>query len=105
MSLCEVCGKNESVGVACIPGLPMSAAYCLDCLKAGAHPLGALIANTACCGGLEHCDDWWKSMVEVSLKHLGKTKEWFEAEVAESIKQFDNFEGGKLEYHGNESTI
>jgi hypothetical protein len=87
MPTCQVCDKNLAVGVACVPGVPYSAAYCLDCLKADAHPLFIVIANTACCGGLEYCHDGWREVVDHTLAHLGKTKEWFVEEVAKSMKE------------------
>ena len=29
--ICEACGKNEAIGVYCVPGVPISCAYCRDC--------------------------------------------------------------------------
>lgn len=80
--ICEVCGKNTAVEVGAVPGVPMSAAYCKECLRAGAHPLSALIANTACCGGLKNCAEWWQYMVAATLKHLDKSLDWFNDEVS-----------------------
>ena len=73
--ICDVCGKNEAVGVACVPMVPCSMAYCQECLQANAHPLSGLIANTACIGGLEHANECWVKMITDTLKHLGKTDE------------------------------
>jgi hypothetical protein len=79
---CDVCEQEPAVGVCCVPGVPISMAYGAHCLAANAHPLGILVANTACCGGdLDHLADWWQEMVTDTLAYLGKTKEWFEAEV------------------------
>ena len=85
--ICEVCKKNEAVGVACVPGIPYSAAYCKDCLKADAHPLGIVMANTICCGGLDQCAAWWKEIVEHTLKHLNKSLDWFNSEVEKELKK------------------
>jgi hypothetical protein len=90
MPLCEVCNKNKSIGVASVPGVPYSAAYCKECLEANAHPLFIIIANTACCGGLDKCSDWWKEIVNDTLKHLNKTLEWFNKEVELSIEVCEN---------------
>lgn len=84
--ICDVCGENEAVGVACVPGVPMSVPYCKVCLKANAHPLPVLIANTACIGGLDNASDEWKQMVTDTLKHLDKTLEWFNEEVNKEVK-------------------
>lgn len=87
--ICEVCNKNEAVGVACVPMVPMSCAYCSECLRANAHPWGILIANTICLGGLDQANEDWKQMVTDTCAHLGKTLEEFNAEVAEGIKELD----------------
>jgi hypothetical protein len=80
---CDVCEKEPAVGVACVPGVPISMAYGAHCLAANAHPLSILVANTACCGGdLSHLAGWWQDMVTDTLTYLGKTREWFDAEVA-----------------------
>lgn len=82
--ICEACGKNEAIGVYCVPGVPISCAYCRDCLLNDNHPMEILIANTVCCGGLEQCADWWKEMVKHSLYYQNKSIEWFNAEVEKS---------------------
>lgn len=38
-NLCEVCGAEPMVGVAAVPGVPMSVAYGRNCLQHGATPL------------------------------------------------------------------
>lgn len=48
---CEVCRKEPAVGVACVPGIPYSAAYGRECIRRGANPYGIIRANVACCGG------------------------------------------------------
>lgn len=83
LGTCEVCGKNAAIRVACVPGVPYSAAYCQACLDANAHPLSALIANTVCCGGLDKCADWWQEMVLHSLEYIGR--KWFEGEVKKRL--------------------
>ena len=79
--LCDVCRDEPMVGVAAIPGVPMSVAYGANCLQAGAHPYGVLVANTACLGGLEQADEGWQGMVEDTCAHLGTTLEQFRADV------------------------
>jgi hypothetical protein len=86
---CEVCGLRPSVGVACVPGVPYSAAYCRECLAVNAHPWGILIANTACLDGLEHAASWWVEMVDDTCKHLGRTRETFELEVKAAIADME----------------
>jgi len=88
---CEVCDKNEALGVAAVPGVPMSVAYCKECLEANSHPMYALIANTVCAGGLDHTVEEWKQMVMDSLKHQDKTLEWFNEQVQEGIRNMDEY--------------
>lgn len=89
--VCNVCNKNKAIGVAAVPGVPMSVAYCKGCLEANSHPMYVLIANTACVGGLEMANEGWKQMVVDSLKHQGRTLGWFNGQVRESIKSMDEY--------------
>lgn len=89
--ICKACEKNEAVGVACVPCVPISMPYCGECLKANSHPMSVLIANTACIDGFTNANEFWKKMVMDSLKHQDKTLEWFNAEVAKSIEQLEGY--------------
>lgn len=93
MNICEVCDKNESVGVACVPGIPYSAAYCIECLKANAHPWHILVAQAACVGGMEFLHEDFIQMIECTCKHLDKTLDQFKKEVQISINELKNYEG------------
>ena len=84
--ICECCNKNEAIGVACVPMVPCSVAYCRECLKANSHPMNILVANTICIGGLENANEEWKQMVLDSLKYQGKTLEWFNEQVEEETR-------------------
>lgn len=85
---CDVCDDEPVVGVFAVPGVPCSIAYGQRCLDANAHEWGLLVANTSICGGLDQMAGWWKQMVEDTCKHLGKTREQFDADVAQAIKEF-----------------
>jgi hypothetical protein len=90
---CEVCDKigitGEDIHVACVPGVPYSAAYCIECLQADAHPWGILIANTACCDGLHNTADWWKWMVTDTCDHLDRSLDEFIESVEISMKAIE----------------
>lgn len=88
---CEVCNQRDSIGGASVPGVPISVAYCKECVQANAHPWRILVANTSCIGKLEDCADWWKRMVEDTCKHLGKTLEEFNKEVDETNKEMSDY--------------
>lgn len=79
---CDVCGNEPAVGVAAVPGVPISMAYGANCLRANAHPYGIVVANTALAGGYDACAEWWKQMVDDTLSHLNKTREEFDRDVA-----------------------
>ena len=89
-----MCEKTtEMIIVSSVPGVAYSAGYCSKCFEAGAHPLPVLISNTALMGGIDNCHEWWNEMIDITLAYLGKTKEWFNSQVArverEDIEQLD----------------
>lgn len=82
---CETCQKNNAIGVAAVPGIPYSAAYCDTCLHANAHPWWVLIANQCAIDlPLGLTAQWWQQMVHDTCEHLGRTLEEFKAEVLEA---------------------
>ncbi|MFA5377486.1 MAG: hypothetical protein WC455_17175 [Dehalococcoidia bacterium] len=87
--ICDACGERPAVGVAGVPMVPMSGAYCLTCLQTNNHPMYVLIANTICCDGLENCRKEWVDMVLCSLGAQRKTLDWFNAEVQKGIDDFN----------------
>jgi hypothetical protein len=83
-SLCEVCHKRKSVGVASVPGVPMSVAYCRHCLLNDLQPMEVLIAHTACGGeSLATSISWWRLLVIHNLLEQGCTLQWFNSQVLE----------------------
>lgn len=86
---CEVCNNEPSVGVACIPGVPMSAAFGERCLAAGAIPYWAAVANTACCGGFSKTAEWWDEVVWATLRHLNISFATFTLDVYAELAQMD----------------
>lgn len=82
---CETCQHDNAIGVASVPGIPYSAAYCEACIKANAHPWWLLVANTADIGRLEDSADWWQQMVHDTCARLGRTVDQFNAEVAQAL--------------------
>lgn len=75
------------MGVAAVPCVPYSASYGSNCLAANAHPYWVLVANTAMCGGYDQTAEFWRQMVDDTLEWLGKTREEFDAAVAEVIAE------------------
>jgi hypothetical protein len=88
-SICDVCGERPSLGVGAMPGVPISFAYCKDCLRANAHPYAIVVANTAMLGGMDGAAPWWVQLVEDTLAHLGKTRAEFDASVLAEQQEFE----------------
>jgi hypothetical protein len=78
---CGVCGKKGEHPIASVPGVPHSAAYCKECFASNAHPYDLVVINTWSCGGYDECVDWWKNMVNDTLKHLKIPREEFDKDV------------------------
>lgn len=86
---CEVCGVEPAFCVAAVPGVPYSAAYCLRCLQANAHPWWLVVTNTAIVGGYEHAAPWWQEIVDSTISHHGKTRAEFDDAVRREEAQFN----------------
>lgn len=89
---CETCERNDSIAVACVPGVPYSAGYCLECLKVNAHPWFILVSATASCGGLDKMIPEWREMVDCTCLRLGKTLDQFNADVAQAEKDMEEYQ-------------
>jgi len=87
--VCDVCGENPEVGVAAVPGVPMSVSYCQECLRANAHPYGIIVVNTAMVGGYSEAAGWWQDMVDDTLRHLGKTRQQFTIDVEMELREMN----------------
>jgi hypothetical protein len=83
---CQVCDAEPAVGVAAVPGVPVSMAYGSNCLAANAHPYSILVINTAMCGGYDQTVEEWRKMVDDTLAHLGKAREQFDADVEREME-------------------
>lgn len=87
--ICEACNVHQAIGVAALPFAPVSCAFCVVCLITENYPLGHLIANTACIGGLAEAHDAWQGMVEKSCQYQGVTLGDFETRVAQLNKELE----------------
>jgi hypothetical protein len=80
---CECCHAEPMVGVASIPGIPMSIAWGLRCLEAQVVPMWAAFAQ-ADMGwepghtvGREMFAEWWLETHDATLKYFKVTEEEF----------------------------
>lgn len=81
---CETCGEQGIVGVAAMPGVPASFAYCRACLDANAHPYAMVVANTAMIYP-DQAAEWWVAVIAGTLGRLGIAETEFGADVAAAI--------------------
>lgn len=75
------------MGVAAVPGVPVSVAYGRKCLEANAHPYWIMVNNTALCGGYARCAPWWQQMVDDTLSHLDLSRVSFDNDVAVALEE------------------
>lgn len=83
---CDCCGVEPSVGVAAIPGVPMSIAWGRNCLDANVVPWWVAVTNTAIIGGRAEAADWWVALLDNTIPYFNRTTEQFDAEVALAIE-------------------
>lgn len=76
---CQVCKKNDAIGVACGACGPISIAYCRECLQAGAEPFDILAAYFGCAGiiSLDSVRAEYHPIIEATCTVAGKTIEEF----------------------------
>jgi len=78
---CDVCGqKAKGVGASRLGAI--SFAYCSDCLKEQAEPYGMMVFTVADIG-LESCAEWFKLVIQGTLKRTNKTYEKFLIDLEE----------------------
>lgn len=84
---CQCCRREPAIGVASIPGVPMSIAWCPTCLRAGVLPIDILAVTAAECGGdYEDMAEWWlDGYLAPSLHHFNVTLDQFDAMVQQNI--------------------
>lgn len=87
---CNVCNKNEALGVAASPFGPISLAYCRECINAPADAYFIIVNMVASAGGDEaNLNEWARSYIEPSLRVAGVTREQFYKDVQEAIEDFN----------------
>lgn len=91
--LCEVCRKNESIGVASSGLVAMSNAFCRDCLIKGAEPYGNIVSTLYIIGRSweENVDEYLSKIIEVTLEITGKTMEQLREDVNEALKAEEEY--------------
>lgn len=89
-TVCAVCRKKPSVAVACVPGMPISEAYCEACLGSDAIPWDLCVAQTACCGGRLRTSDEWQRTIEATCALNRKTLAYFDRQVSEATSDMED---------------
>lgn len=89
MSVCDVCGEREAIGVACSSTGAVSFAYCIECLRSKREPYGALIASLFGMSNMDEVAPWYHPIVTATLKAEGKTAEELFADIAAFEKEYE----------------
>lgn len=79
--ICDVCEKERPVAVASVSGVPISVAYCKECLASDAEPWWVLVGQVASLGGLHRCHPVAAEMVDATCRHLKRTRTEFNMAV------------------------
>lgn len=89
---CEVCNKNEAVGVASGACGPVSSAYCQDCLKKGAEPYGYLVGYISMAGtSREEIHESYYSIIKATCEVTGRTEEQFWKDCKRFVEDYDRY--------------
>ena len=85
---CAVCGKEAEVTVATSAAVPVSYAYCTECLNSGIEPYSALVASAACVGHFpEDFNLDYAEYYRCQLQMHGISIEKFNEDISELSKQ------------------
>lgn len=103
LGLCQCCENEPAVGVASIPGVPMSIAWGRKCLDAMVVPYWVAVANTAQIGGWQEAAEWWKQTVADTLAYFGKTMDEYLADVTADIAHMEEEEAKYREEEEHET--
>ena len=83
---CEVYGKVKEIKVGSSPLVPVSFAYCKECIKKGLEPYSSLVGITAAIGGFNDLNEAVQSFILRNLKEQKISFETFSKDV-ESLNQ------------------
>lgn len=95
MNICEVCKKNESIGVFSSCCGPISARYCQDCINNGAEPYGYLVAYISMVvskgedAAIEKnkIRESYQKIIDTSLEIAGKTRQDFYKDIDSILEE------------------
>ena len=91
-TICDVCGKQVPVRVACSAYGPISFSYCEDCLSKNLEPYSAVVTYIACAGRFpDEINEAYQHDVRRMLSLWDKTEEEFIRDVDAAIKEMEGF--------------
>jgi hypothetical protein len=99
MNKCNVCNKNDSIGVYSSSCGPVSFAYCKQCARKGAEPYGALVAYISgavkegkdAARDAKQISEGYQQVIDISLDVAGKTREEFYVSIDDVIKKENEY--------------
>lgn len=89
MTICQVCGEHEAVGVACSATGALSIAYCQKCADSHREPYWALVASLYGIPSMAEVGEWYKPIIEATLKAEGKTVEELLRDVRQAEQEYE----------------
>lgn len=94
-TVCDVCGKQAPVRIACSAYGPISFAYCEDCLSKHLEPYSAVVAYIACAGCFpDEINEAYRNDVRRMLSLWDKTEDEFIRDVDAASVRNDKFLNG-----------
>lgn len=101
---CQCCNDEPSVGVAAIPGIPVSISWGRKCLEAGVIPYHFLVINTALAGGVDHIAPWWGEVIHNTITYFNVPWMEFISDVETEIEKQEADERELAEMEGRNET-
>lgn len=89
MPQCQCCNKNESVGFAAVPGMPVTIAWCQECLNAEVTPYGILVFNVGTAGKVQSRDDIVAMFVDWYVDEIDRTLEYFDVSFDQFVSDIN----------------
>ena len=71
--MCDVCGSNKAIGVACSACGPMSFGYCQGCAVSGREPYDAVVFAMLGIPDMGGVAAWFKPILKTTLEAEGKS--------------------------------
>lgn len=103
MPQCQCCNKNVSVGFASVPGMPVSIAWCQECVDAGVTPYGILVFNVGMAGKIQSRDDIVATFEDWYVDEIDRTLSYFDVSFEQFVSDINDRFGFDDDSHAQAS--